>query len=110
MTPRPPKPPGGAMWWQRNPPEGWHFVKNVERAVVMQREWTEAECDFDYDTILFGMRRSKMGWSCCHHDDGATLTLTGGGWGRPKDARRRSVANNDDEYRLRSVDATDLGG
>lgn len=89
---RPPKPPGGAMWWQRSPPEGWRFVKDIRRVYVMERQQTE------HDT-----EATMLGWTQCYNNgEPCTLLLSGnGGWGRPRNARGMAIANNDGDYTMR---------
>lgn len=84
------------LWWQREPPDGWRYERNVERAVVMVQEYDASKCDL----VLAGWGSVRAGWCIVHSDEGSIFTLTGGGADRPRNPRRQSIANNDDRYTM----------
>lgn len=87
------------MWWQRCPPEGWHFVKNVGRAVVMEIPFTREAAD--YECPRLGL--IKRGWTTCRDADGGWFKLVGGGTGRTRNGRGMPLPNNDGDYTMRVV-------
>lgn len=74
------------LWWQREPPDGWRYERNVESAIVMVQEYDASKvCE---------------GWCVVHSPDGSSFELVGGGHSRARNARGQSIANNDDKYTL----------